>query len=243
MRTVWIVSLVALAACAGDEPADTTGVDDTNDIVDDSHPLVPDEFKFVWNTDGECSNEWGSGDQMYMIFEGRVDAAGNFSGTEQVWWFFADEPDENDCVDTFELTGTALVGDPASLGCSSCEEFYRVTRTLTTDNCNSRQYNRVYREDDSGGLYQVLMIDTKNEFNDQPNENDKIGVFHESWNILRKEYETSLYAADDGSLIVPSGEEFGPPADYKWIGNRCHAAAPDPCAGPRSPPGRSSGRR
>jgi hypothetical protein len=217
LRTLTVLLLCGLVACGTDETAST---DDTDAVVDDgTHPLVPDEFKALWNTEGSCKTEFGDGDQMYMIFEGRVEADGTLTGTERVWWFYADEPESKDCVDTFALSGVALAGEPAALGCTSCEEFYQTRRTLTEDTCRQR-YNRVYREDDDG-LYQRLMFDTLNEFNDQPNEDDKIGVFHEEKDFFSSGYVTKLYAAETGSKIIPDGEVFGPPATYKWIGRRC----------------------
>lgn len=217
----WISVMLLLGAVGCESQGDDTEQPTESDPIDDgTHPLVPDEYQYIWNTEGACSNEWGDGDQMHMIFEGRVDAEGNFSGSERVWWFYADEPIDKDCVDTFQLTGTRAQGDPTSLGCSSCDEFYLARRTLTTDNCGTNQYNRVYREDDDG-LYQDLMLDTLTA-NGLPNPDNKIGVFHSEWNILRREYLTKLYANEEGSKLVPEGDEHAPPATYEWIGKRCH---------------------
>lgn len=220
MKRIYFILALSAIAC-GSPSASTTDPGDTDSVQDDSHPLVPEEYALLWNTEGSCSNEFGDGDQMYMIFDGEVDADGNFSGTEQVWWFFAGEDESKDCVDTFALSGTAVTGDPTALGCVSCEEFYTVRRTITENNCNSNQYARVYQEDDDG-LLQNLMIDTLNEFNDSPNEDNRIGVFHEEWNIVQKKYTTKMYAAGPDSQITPSGSEHGPPAAYRWVGDRCH---------------------
>lgn len=218
MRAELLVLVTLLTACTGEETDSV--IDDTEVTDQDSpHPLVPEEFKNLWNTEGDCSTEFGDGNQMYMIFEGRVDADGSLTGTEQVWWFYRNRPPEDDCVDTFSISGTDIPGSAESLGCVGCEEFYDVRREITENNCRTN-YERVYREDDDG-LYQRLMFDTLNEFNDQPNENNKVAVFHEQKKWRDEGYETKLYAGEDGSRITPDGAEHGPPASYRWIGRRC----------------------
>lgn len=223
MRLLPALLLLAAAGCkttdAGDDD-DTTS--DTDPVDDGTHPLVPDEFELLWNVDGECSNEFGDGDQVYVLFEGSVDAEGNLTGTERVWWFYADAPWDEDCVDTWELTGTRVDGEPGALGCNGCEEFYMTRRVRTQDNC-SENYDRIYRTDNDGH-YQLLMIDTLNEFNDEPNEDNKIGVFHEEKQFGGNNYITKLYASENGSWIAPQGEAHGPPADYRWIGRRCQVS-------------------
>ena len=222
MRTS-LVLLALLTGCAGEKTDATDGATDDSDTIDDgTPPLVPEEFANLWNTSGECSNEFGDGDKMYMVGEARAEADGSFTATEKVWFFYADEPNSEDCVDTFELSGNAVFGDPGELGYVSAEEFYDVRREFVENNCNER-YNRIYRSDDDG-LYQRLMIDTLNEFNDQPNENSKISIFHEERNFFGEGYVSKSYAQENGSKITPDGETYGPPASYRWIGTRCNVA-------------------
>ncbi|MFK7930367.1 MAG: hypothetical protein AB8H79_19420 [Myxococcota bacterium] len=223
MRLILGVLFLSLSACTGDVTDGSDGTDGTDTNIDDgTHPLVPEEYKFLWNTDGECSTEFGDGNQMYMIFEGRLEADGSLTGTEQVWWFYADQGQEEDCVDTFELTGTRLSGSAESLGCVGCESFYQTRREITENNCRAR-YNGVYQSDDDG-LYQRLMLDTLNEFNDQPNENNKVAVFHEERNWQGGGTSAKLYAGEDGSLLDPDTAVHDAPADIRWIGSRCQVS-------------------
>jgi len=219
LRAASLILLLA-TGCSSD-PTDAT--EDTDTVVDDgTHPLVPEEFELLWNTSGECSNEFGDGDQIYVIGEATVDEAGHLTATERVWWFYADQPNEADCVDTFSIEGDALQGDPSQLGYAGGEEIYDVRREFVETNCGER-YGRIYRSDDDG-LYQRLMFDTLNEFNDEPNEDDKLGVFHEERDYFGEGYVTKIYANEPGSVVIPKTETHGAPADYRWIGKRCQVA-------------------
>jgi hypothetical protein len=213
-----IVLLSWGVACTGGTPdsdaADTDGGDSA-----ESDSIVPEEYKFLWNTEGSCSTEFGAGHQMYMLFTGRLEADGTLTGTERVWWFYADKGPEADCVDTFELSGSLVTGEPESLGCASCEHFYTVRRNRTDDQCGER-YSSIYRTDDEG-LWQTVMLDTLNEFNDQPNEDNRVGVFHEEKQWGGQNYVTKLYAAETGSELVPDGSSHLPPAGLLWHGKRC----------------------
>jgi hypothetical protein len=210
---------ILLVGCSGSDEAEPNGTetDDSDSGVVDS--IVPDEYKFLWNTEGSCTTEFGAGNQMYMLFEGHLAADGTLEGTERVWWFYKDKGPEADCVDTFTLRGTVRTGDPSSQGCASCELFYDTRRTLTEDNCREK-YGLVYRTDDAG-LYQTLMMDTLNELNDQPNENNKVGVFHQEKQWGQENYITKLYASESGSALSPESEDYAPPAGLKWHGKRC----------------------
>lgn len=214
VRTLTIALLLA-AACTTDTP----GTDTDTDVgtLDDTHPLVPKEFAHLWNTEGGCSTEFGDGDQVYMIFDGKVDADGVLTGTEKLWWFYSGQEESADCVDTFSLSGVTIDSDPT---CSSCEEFYDARRELVEDNCKSNSYAQIYRSDEDG-YYQRLMFDTLNEINDQPNEDDKIGVFHQEKGWRNDDLVTKLYASERGSIIIPDGEAHSAPATYRWIGKRC----------------------
>lgn len=216
-----LLGCLALVACASTDATDGTDSDTDASTEDGPHPLVPEEFSLLWNTDGECSNEFGDGNQVYMIGEGRLETDGSLSVDERVFWFYADEPRSADCVDRFTVTASEeLVGDPADLGYSGGEHFYDVRRELTEEGCDDADYRRLYRSDDDG-LYQRLIFDTLNEFNDTPNENDKIAVWHEERNFFGEGYVTKEYAQEPGSVIEPDTDVHGPPATIRWIGKRC----------------------
>ena len=218
--------LLVLTACGsstGTDDPDETDTDADTNSEDGPHPLAPEEFQLLWNTEGSCSTEFGDGDQIYMIGEGRLETDGSLVFTETVYWFFADEPRSADCKDVWTITGTELNGDPESLGYAGGEHFYDVRREISDAGCTSgTKYGSVYREDDDG-YYQRLMFDLLNEFNDAPNE--KPAVFHEERNFFGQGYVTKLYASEPGSKLTPDdGSTHAPPAEIRWIGKRCVVA-------------------
>ena len=144
-----------------------------------------------------------------------MDASGNISGESRIWWFYPDDWNATDCVDTVSLTGTPVVTDLERLGCSQCEEAYEVTREVTTDNCNLG-YNVLFNEDEDG-YYQTLLFDTKTP-DGQPQEDGNILVFHRE--VSDKGESTKEYAR---GTMTPEGAEHGPPYTFTWLGSVCRS--------------------
>ena len=213
MRALMLSLALCSTACSGGGDTDETDRDPDSDT--ECHPNVPEEYCFLWNSDG-CTTQGGApANQVYYIFEGSTDADGNFSGTETMYWFYPMEGWEDDCIDKMKLTGEPLRTDPSLLGCVGCEELYTVRRELVEDNC-SWGYNGMY-EEDKEGYFSTILLDTLN-FSGEPNEDNKVQVLHREWSHRNETYSTKDYAIGH---IYPEGSEHGPPAKYDWVGGKC----------------------
>jgi hypothetical protein len=110
------VALIAiLAACSKDDTDTATGdTADTSDTDPDpaDHPLVPDEYEYLWNTDSCELYGGGDGTPVYVLAEGAVDSDGHMAMVEQWFWFFGEPDYAGDCVDTFESVGAGVQVGP-----------------------------------------------------------------------------------------------------------------------------------
>ncbi|MFT7522146.1 MAG: hypothetical protein ACI9MC_004298 [Kiritimatiellia bacterium] len=205
--------LLCLPACKSDETDTDTDVGTDTEFV--CHPNVPEEYCFLWNSDGCKNDRGGPANQGYYTFEGESDADGNFEGVETIYWFFPQEGWDEDCVDKMKVTGTRLLTDPALLGCVGCEELYTVRREMVQQEC-AIGYNMLYQEDDDG-YFSTLLFDTLNASGD-PNEDDKMQVLHRKVNNQNQSLSTKDYARGH---IQPLGDTHAPPAKYDWVGSKC----------------------
>lgn len=230
----WLIAALPLAllACQDDGTSgtdDTTsGTDDTDvvDIYGGCHPLIGDyliaqgkdpldatqnSMCFELNTTEPCQRRNGSdGTRVYRYMEdGRVDADGNFSGTE-VWFWFGGNQDEwdEDKMDTLSYSGAAserFTGE--QLNCVGCEEIYEVERTIVDNQTGTSYATSV-----------VFALDNLN-----PNggwqggeEERNMFVFYGRYNRegqlrdLDTDYAKGQYTPDSMS----PGEL---PADYRWF--------------------------
>jgi hypothetical protein len=218
---VWLTTVTALAACNGSTDTDTDIDTDTDtDTAPDYHPLVPEEYRYLWNTEG-CETDDGPGASVYRYAVDGVSDGENFSITEQWFWFFPETGWDADCVDTFEMSGNLARFDLGLLGCSACEEAYEVKRVLTTSNCNI-MYSSLFNFDDPVELTEfdsVLLFDSFTP-NGNPNEENKMLV------IGATQTDSGAYSVDVNYARGHAlGEEEGyfPPAaaTYDWVGDAC----------------------
>lgn len=213
------LSTLLLLSCDGGGDTEIQETDTgTTECQDNPDASVPEDYRCLWEItySGCITSKGGDGKQLYYLMEGDVDAEGNITGASQIWWFYPDDWNATDCVDTVSLTGRPIVTDLERLGCASCEEAYEVTREVTTNNCNIG-YNVLFAEDQDG-LHQTLLFDTKTT-DGAPNEDGKMLVFQraadDKGNVSTKEYARGT--------LIPSGAEHGPPYHFTWLGSACRS--------------------
>ena len=221
MRNSWLLlAVLGLLGCNGSTETDDSDTDTDTDTAPDFHPLVPEEYRYLWNTEG-CETDDGMGATVYRYaVDGRSDGE-KFSVTEQWFWFFPEEGWDADCVDTFTMTGDLASFDYGQLGCSGCEEAYQVTRTLTESNC-SINYSTLfgYEEPEDITVFEgVLMFDSFTP-NEQPNEDNKMLVISGT-RVKGNSYSMDIdyargHAYGDNTDYFPPGL-----ASYDWVGDTC----------------------
>lgn len=147
--------LLLLLAC-NDSDANTK-----ESVVDDyAHPLVPEQYRGLWDEDSyNCEDV-----VYYWAFEGSIDDAGQISGTESWYWFFADEGAATDCKDVFTVSGAEATTPVSDDPCFTCDRDMTATWTLTEQNCNWDGYENLFDNDDTDRIdeevYQLaLMLD------------------------------------------------------------------------------------
>jgi hypothetical protein len=134
-----IFTLIALLCACNPDDSDTTSDTETADSDSgqatgcDVHPLIPEEFCYIWVVNEPCKRRGGAnGRRAYRLMEdGRV-VDGRFTATER-WFFFWGDPArfDEDVVDTLSYDGTTSTQyTGAELNCEGCEEVYEVKRTI-----------------------------------------------------------------------------------------------------------------
>lgn len=219
VRTLLTLAGLGLAAsCGGDEPSvdPTDGGGGGGGCANNATADVPEAYRCLWegNYEGCTTSQGRQGRQLYWVIDGQVDADGKITGSERVWWFFPEEWNTDDCVDTLSLDGQEIVTDLERLGCATCEEAYSTVREVQTNNCNLG-YNLLFDEDEEG-LKQTLLFDTLTP-NGEPNEDNKILVLHrttdENGSTSTKEYARGN--------MTPEGAEHAAPYSFTWVGSAC----------------------
>ncbi|MFT7518402.1 MAG: hypothetical protein ACI9MC_000533 [Kiritimatiellia bacterium] len=229
MRVPLALSLIAMTmGCNGD--ATDTDTDSGTLSVPDTHPLAPEKYAQIWNTDRPCQlQDGGDGTQIYWYSEDAESVVQGekviLTATEKWYWFHGGFGD--DCVDTWELRAEFVKGDYALYGCSECEEAYYFRRTLVDQTC-PYLYHQIfgYDKDKDAPDPQVyegyMLLDTHNTFNGAPNENNKMLMVARyrvpggSWSTNNNYSKPgwSYRHADDADVQ-------GPPSTYEWVGESC----------------------
>ena len=145
----------------------------------------------------------------------------HFSATEKWFWFFPEEGWDEDCVDSFTLSGDLATFDYTQLGCSGCEEAYLVKREFSESTCGIN-YSTLfgYEEPEDITVFDaVLMFDSFTP-NETPNEDNKmlvIGGTRVEGNsyVMDIDYARGHAFGDDEDYFPPG------PATYDWVGNTC----------------------
>jgi hypothetical protein len=236
MRSTFALALGALLAIGCSDGGSTASTDsdpdtDPEGITSAERLGVPDEFEFLWNTQNGCETGNGPGTQVYW-HTADAESTDNGNGTfsfkaTETWYWFNGDNSPDDCKDVWELRGQFYTTDYSLLGCAGCEEAYTFTRTLKEGGCNII-YSQLYGYDEEmeppdPQVYSgFFLFDTHIEFDDSPNEDDKLLVvarYRRPDNRLAPNNNYSSPAmstrfADDTSVI-------GPPGRYTWVGQAC----------------------
>lgn len=212
-----LIVIATLIGCGGEEAVETDPGGGPTGCANNPEADVPEEFRCLWevNYDGCTTSKGRQGRQLYWKMTGEVDAEGNITGEEQIWWFFPEEWKTPDCTDVLSIEGQALQTDLEQLGCGTCEEGYETRRAVTENTCNLG-YNLLF-EEDSTGLKQTLLFDTKTS-NGDPNEDNKILVLHRTKDRQSGALKTEEYARGN---MQPLGETHGAPYSFTWLGSAC----------------------
>lgn len=226
-----LLSVATIACDGGSSATDATDITGPSGNGNNSAERlgVPEEYKLLWNTTEGCENSNGPGTQVYWHTD---DAKSSESGGitrltfTETWYWFHGGNGAADCKDTWQVTAEFVTTDYAQLGCVGCEEAYYFRRTLQDQGCQY-QYHQLfgYDEDDQPPaepeFLGYMMFDTHNEFNDSPNEDNKMLVVARykgpsGWS-LNNNYGTPAMSR----RIVDDPERIGPPGEYTWVGESC----------------------
>lgn len=225
-RALWIAVALGLAGCGKD--TDTQDTSDTEDTELDYHPLVPEKYRYLWNT-GPCDADpqtdgMQEGVQVYYLMEegeGGADTDGRFTGTERWYWFFGNNDLDEDFVDTFEIEGKYELFDYGMLDCDGCDVAYSITRSMVEQNGNYTYYSIFGLDErpDEEVYNAMVLFDTHTPTGIQ-NVDHKMLVVHGA------EVGTNTYVMDPVWAIghaFPEAEdqENAYPSAYDWLGDAC----------------------
>ncbi len=219
-----VLTGLAIAGCKPD-PSDTD-VSHTGDTgATDGHPLVPEKYKYLWNT-GACTTTDGKeGIQVYILVDegdGEAQATGKFKATERWFWFHGGDV-ADDCVDTFELRGDYLSYGYDLFNCGECDEAFDITRTMVDRTCNYTYFTlhgwdpEKYDAPDEE-IYDIILLFDEIGPSGNPNMDNKMLV------IQGAQDPSGAYSMNyDFALghIYPRGESYSLPADYDYQGKMC----------------------
>lgn len=220
-----VLTLPLAIGCSGDdeEPGETGGTEETGeDTESDVHPLVPEEFGLLWNTEGCETQDGKDGSQVYWhVTDAAIDASGQFTATERWYWFHSEPGWASDCVDTWSIEGEFATFDYGMLGCSQCEEGYEYTRTLTDSQCSITYYSlfsleKEERPDDE--IYEgMLLMDTMGPLGNL-NERTLVvnGALTPGGYSMNYNYAWGAWTPNNADEPTP-----GEPGAYSWLGDAC----------------------
>lgn len=218
-RIVFGLVLAGLVvACKGDDDAEDTGSEDTGGETD-YHPLVPEKYRYMWDTDGCTTEEGKPGVKVYWLVdegEGSANAMGHFTATERWYWFTGDR--DNDCVDEFSIQGDYATFDYGMLGCSECDEAFEIRRTLGESGCNYTYYSIFGLEErPEEEIYDAIVLFDTLTPSGNPNMDNRMLV------VQGSETPDGYVMNRDFAIghIYPEGEEYTFPASYDWLGDAC----------------------
>ena len=234
MRIPLIITILAAAGCSSDTTEETTNTatasttsTSTGTTNPEPHPLVPEEYQWIWQTDGCTTYEGSEGSNLYWHAEGSADVNGDIVLTEKWYWFLGNGDWSQDCVDTFEVVGEYDAFDYAMLDCGACEEGYLVTRTLVDSTCNLTYYTMFGNDDQpEEEVYVSLELFDTLTAGGIPNQNNIMDISHGdayppgqlgSWLVSLNWARGHAYPMDK--------KNPGYPSDYDWVGDACVTAS------------------
>lgn len=225
---------LTLGACTDNGGATdaTDGVVDTNDDGNNSAERlgVPEEFKFLWNTEDGCETaDGGDGVQLYWHTsdaESFEQGGRYFLRATETWYWFHGGTGSADCKDTWEITAEFIQSDYARYGCAQCEEAYYFTRTLKDQGCQYG-YHQLYgysenEEPPAEPEYSgYILFDTHNTFNGAPNEDNKMLVVARFLTPSSASLNNNYGLPGSSRRDAEDATVQGPPGKYTWVGESC----------------------
>jgi hypothetical protein len=205
--------LLALLACVGKPGSDDTSGGAT---ADEHHPLAPPEYEDSWDVDSlGCDDA-----TVYWAFDGAVDDAGNLSGQETWYWFFSTEGWDDDCADTFTLTGVEEDTPIADNSCLSCDRDFTASYVLEDANkgCTSLGgYESLLDDDNTDRIDEeeytmALLLDTN------PLGADEAGHMN-VWTYVqddRTETQWNPRNISEGTMTPDTAEDYAGAGTMKW---------------------------
>ncbi len=157
MRALFL-PLAFVGACT--EASESGGSEDTG--AGGALEAIPEDITAGWDVE---SVGCPAGATAYLYFEGEITTDAELRGTESWFWFFPDDGDATDCVDSFRLDGeeepTPVPDDP----CYSCDRDFTVDYVLDSMTCAWDGYESLLDNDDQDRIEEeeyelALMLDT-----------------------------------------------------------------------------------
>jgi len=213
----------SLAGCFSGKDKDKH--DDTGDTAAEEleHPLVPDEYRGIWDTDG-CDDGKAA---VYHVAQGRSEVGEDDDGdeimylsfTEHWYWFWGNDDYEGDCVDEFSFQGVESNANwGASDPCSECEEEFTgdYTESADGDDGCSVLYSYIFLDEGTGSnnFTAMFKLDTLTP-SGNPNVDNKalvIGIFKDSDGYW---YPDTDYAR--GPVVPDTEGDYGGVSSYDWV--------------------------
>ena len=219
--TTRLCCLLLLTACSGkEEETDLPAEEDTDADDPGPHPLVPDEYQGLWFTDPSLVCDPGE-IKVYWLADGGADAAGDFTMTEQWFWFYGAEGFAGDCVDTFEITGHYFADDYKEWYCSECNIGYMFERRLAESNCSVSYYSFFDLEDkpEEEVYDHVALFQTHSSWGETYDGN-AMSMVHAS-HVGGNQYALNSTNWASGHFDPQGDDDTTFPAGYDWLGDSC----------------------
>lgn len=201
MRSFSLFALVSLAACDA-AATDTAGGDTAEDPY-----AIPEDYRDQWDVEAVSCPEGALG---YWTFDGEI-SGGTLEGQERWFWFFPDEGDGTDCVDTFDLVAeekaTPVDPDP----CYSCDRDFAGTYDLAEKTCNWNGYENLLDNDDTETVddesYKIALMFDLDRYD---------GVETDVWSFIRDPEQVSQYNDRETAKGEWSGADKDADGHLRW---------------------------
>lgn len=197
----------------GSEDGTDDGTDGGDGTSADCPEEVPEEFRYIWDCDlTSCPG----GPLIYRYAEGESIDEPPYTTFSAMETYYVFTPD-GWCADTFEIRGTWDTADPGTYRCSECEENYRVTWTMSTDNScgliwGSLFFGRDGAEEEAGPWDGNIVLDTHGSLSGRY-DRALVGAAPKLSPANTADYYNNNWAY---AYTEPTTDFDGPPELYEW---------------------------
>lgn len=212
---------VLLLGCGDKEAAsgDDTGTADT------ANPIAPPDYAPLWDLNAAgCDDDQDA--IVYYLFEGQIDDAGDVVGQEGWYWFFKTEGWEGDCVDRFDVAGSADTPSYAEDVCYGCERAFSTAWDLADENrgCTGHDYETFWDlEDEDQDHYEVEVLLDALTPSGNPNQDNQMLVTTAWEKSARKMIYNPAYARGHYDPVVADDYEGAATLDWSASTGICVA--------------------